>query len=274
MTRLSPVRLAAAVGAGVLCAGLSAAPAQAAPAPASLTVVHGVRGLVADVRLDGKLVLSGFAPERVTDPLSVPAGTHHVQAWPTGAASGTAAVVDQNISVRPGEQATAAIGLDAAGKARVTVYDDGALLKGRSTALVVRGLAAAQGVKVTAGDKTVAASLGSTQQTVQALSPGTYAVTALAGDGSAPLVPSQDVPVAAGRAVVLYLIGSQQESTLGWVAQTVKPAAAVAAPRRVDTGVGPPPLSLRPGVPAAVPALAVIGSLLVALRAGRRRLPV
>lgn len=275
MARLSAVRLAAALGAGIVTVGLAAAPASAAStAPASLTVVHGVRGLVADVRLDGKLVLSGFAPERVTDPLNVPAGRHHVQAWPTGAAKGTAPVVDQNIEVRPGEQATAAIGLDAAGKPRVTVYDDGALLKkAGSTALVIRGLAAASGVKVTAGDQTLAASLQSTQQSEQTVPPGTYAVTALSADGSAPLVPSQDVPVAAGRAVVLYLIGSQQQSTLGWVAQTVRPAAATAAPRRVDTGVGPLPTEERRGVPGAVPALSVGAGLVVLVR-GRRRLRV
>ena len=65
---------------------LAPAPASAADSgDAQLTVVHGVRGLVADVRLDGELVLSGFAPERVTDPLPVPAGRHSLQVWPSGA---------------------------------------------------------------------------------------------------------------------------------------------------------------------------------------------
>ena len=74
-------------------------------------------------------MLSGFAPERVTDPLTLPAGTHRVQAWPSGSDPATTpAVVDQTITVTAGERASAAIGLGADGKAVITVFDDAALL--------------------------------------------------------------------------------------------------------------------------------------------------
>ena len=220
---------------------LLAPPAQAADGDAVLTVVHGVRGLVADVRMDDKLVLSGFAPERVTDPLTVPAGPHHLQAWPSGAAAGTPAVVDQTITLTPGEHATAGIGLDAAGKPTITVFhDDGLLADSGSTAVVARGLAAAGPMKVVAGDRTITTSLTPGAQQVQQVPPGTYPVTVSPADGSASSVPSQDVPLVAGRATVLYLIGSQTDNTLGWVAQTVLPSAA-SAPLRIDTGLGAVP---------------------------------
>ena len=41
-------------------------------------MVHGLRGLVADVYLDGTLVLLMFQPERSTDPLPIPVGPHLV----------------------------------------------------------------------------------------------------------------------------------------------------------------------------------------------------
>lgn len=241
-----PRHLPALLGAGLLALALplvGAPPASAEGTDAVLTVVHGVRGLVADVRLDDKLVLSGFAPERVTDPLTVPAGTHHLQVWPSGAAQGTPAVIDQQITLTPGEQATAGVGLDAAGKPLVTVFDDSALLASSGgTALVVRSLAESAPVKVVAGAQTITPALAVSQQQVQQVAPGTYPVTVTAGDSPAPLVPAQDVPVVAGRAVVLYLIGSQSDATLGWVAQTVRPTVE-AAPLRVDTGVGPVPVA-------------------------------
>ena len=251
MLRSQGVRL----GAGVLAAGLVtglgglAAPASAATLPAAaaadkpavVTIVHGVRGLVADVRLDGKMVLGGFAPERVTDPLELTPGRHRVQIWTTGADKDSKPVLDEYLTVTSGQQATAAVGLDASGDPALTLYDDSKLLSKRgSTALVVRGLAATGAVRVDAGKSTVASSLTASNEQVKSLSPGTYKVSAKDASGGDDLVPAQEVPVAAGRAVVLYLIGSEEDDTLGWVAQTVRPSVA-GAPLRVDTGVGPLP---------------------------------
>ncbi len=110
------------------------------------------------------------------------------------------------------------------------------------TALAVRGLAAAGPMRVNAGDTVVTGTLTPGQQAVTRLAPGTYPVTVVPADGSDPAVPGQDVPLVAGRAVVLYLIGSQADNTLGWVAQTVTPGVA-GSPVRVNTGVGPVPVA-------------------------------
>ena len=239
---MSRVRLAAGSAALAAC-GLvtivSAPPATATPSSsASLTVVHGVRGLVADVRLDGALVLRGFAPERVTGVLKLKPGSHHLQVWPTSVSPGTTPLVDKTFTVTAGEHATAALGVAPGKRTTVTLYDDKTLLPtAGATALAVRGLADAGDVQVVASGRTIAAALRAGQQDVQQVEPGSYSVSARA---AGTMVPAQDVPVAAGRAVVLYLIGSQADSTLSWVAQTVRPAAA-AAPRRVNTGAGPLP---------------------------------
>ena len=176
----------------------------------------------------------------------MPAGRHRIQAWPSGADEDTEPVVDEFITLEAGQQATAAIGLDGEGNADITLYDDEELLPEEGdTALVVRGLAEADAVRVPAGDRTVAPSLTSASQGLARVRPGSYAVSVQSADGGDTLVPSQEVPVAAGRAVVLYLVGSQDDDTLGWVAQTVRPNAS-AAPTRVDTGSGPLPADSRP----------------------------
>ena len=267
---------ALAVQAGPAAAQDAAAPA--APASGAVTVVHGVRGLVADVRLDGDLVLSGFAPERVTDPLVLSAGSHRVQVWPSGAPADAAPVLDATLDVAAGARLTAAIGLAAAGGPVLTTYDDTALLPAPgSTALAVRGLAASPAVKVLLNGQPFDDSLTPTDQQVQQVQPGTYGVSVLPAVGDQALVPAEQIPVEAGRATVLYLIGSQSDGTLGWVAQTVRPEAA-AAPLRIDTGVGPLPASESGSpVPAVLgaAALALAGAGVVRRRAaGTMRTPV
>lgn len=265
-------RLPAALAVGVAAVALAvpvalAAPASAAGTDATVTVVHGVRGLVADVRIDGNLVLSGFAPERVTDALTLPAGDHRVQVWRSGAAATDTPLLDQSISLTPAEVATAGIGLGPDGNPLMTVFDDATLAPAGGSAIAVRGLAATEAVNVVAGDRTLATGLLPTQQSVQQVPPATYPVSVVPMAGGAPVLPPQDVPVVAGRAVVLYLIGSQADATLGWVAQTVVPAgAAGAAPARIDTGFGPVPAAGDPATTALVLGLPLGLLGLVALR--------
>lgn len=239
-------RTAQALFSALVVLGLSgfAAPVAAAapPAPASITVVHGVLGLVADVQVDGKLVLSGFAPEQVTSPMSLTPGAHHVQITKSLEPSGSRPVLDASITVRSGEVATLAVGLTAAGQPVLSVYDDRlqGIDKG-GTVLAVRDIAAAQPVAISVNKKVVSSSLVSPQAAVVAVQAGSVPVAVQTASAATTLVPAQNVPVVAGRGTVLYLIGSEQQHTLSWVAQTVHPAAGTAAPTSVDTGYGPPP---------------------------------
>ncbi len=231
----------AAVLVPALVGPLMVAPPARADSPGALvSVVHGVRGLVADVTIDGTRVLSGFAVQRITDPLLLAAGAHHLQVWPTGVAASSKPILDSTIRVTAGERATAALGVASDGRPTVEMYDDRTLLTTPgSTALAVRGLANAPGIKILAGTRTLATHLRLAEQGVLQVAPGTYSISAVAQNG-AKVVPPQDVPVVAGRAVVLYLIGSESDATLGWVAQVVRPPSA-ASPNRVNTGLGPLP---------------------------------
>lgn len=91
---------AGAHGAGCAFVGISslAAPeVRAQDEPMGLIrVVHGLRGLVADIYLDGTLTLPTFQPERSTEPLPIPAGDHLIEIRSAGAA-----MTDAPLSPRP-----------------------------------------------------------------------------------------------------------------------------------------------------------------------------
>ncbi|MGH9271385.1 MAG: DUF4397 domain-containing protein, partial [Ilumatobacteraceae bacterium] len=69
-----------------VAAGGVASTASAQEAPGTVRVVHGLRGLVADIYVDGALALPTFQPERSTDPLPLAAGDHVVEIRTGGAA--------------------------------------------------------------------------------------------------------------------------------------------------------------------------------------------
>ena len=64
-----------------------------------MRVVHGLRGLVADIYLDGTLALPTFQPERATDPLAIPAGDHLVEIRAAGAAATETPLLTQTVTV-------------------------------------------------------------------------------------------------------------------------------------------------------------------------------
>lgn len=222
--------------AAVVVPGAAGATAAGPAAPGMVSVVHGVRGLVADVRVDGQLVLSGFAPQRVTDPLPLPAGSHRVQIWTAGSPASTRPALDTSVTVTAGSHVTLAVGLDAQGTPQITVYDDNlAAVGGGGTALAVRNIAATPPVRVSFDGRVVAEAILAPQQKVTAVAAGTHTVAVLPATSDSPLFPPQSVPTVAGRAMALYLIGSAKDRSLGWVAQPIRP---VSAPTSVQTGVG------------------------------------
>lgn len=267
--RVTRMMLLAAVAATVLLPGAPAtATTNRAAAPAMVSIVHGVRGLVADVRVDGKLVLSGFAPQRVTDPIALPAGAHRVQIWTTGSPASAKPALDTSVTVTAGSHATLAVGLNSQGSPQITAYDDKlAPADAGAAAFAVRNIAATPPVRVTVDGKVVAEAISAPQQKVTAVAAGSHTVAVLPASGDTPLFPPQSVPTVAGRAMALYLIGSAKDNSLGWVAQPIRP---ISAPTNVETGVGPPSPS---GSPRSVLAgLGLVGLVAWALRIRRRRL--
>ena len=111
--------------------------------------MHGLRGLVADIYLDGTLVLPTFQPERSTDPLAIPAGDHLVEIRAAGAAATETPLLTQTVTVPAGFQGSLVAHLDADGNPTLTAYaDDLTAVPAGESRVVVRHAAAADDVTV------------------------------------------------------------------------------------------------------------------------------
>ena len=215
----------------------SSTAAQAANAPAVVTLVHGVRGLVADVYLDSKLAITAFQPERSTDPLELPAGTHVVDVRAAGAAQTADPLLHAVVKLAGGSRQSAVVHLDVDGKPTISRFDDDlSRVPAGTTRVVVRHAAAVGTIDVTVDSGPGAAGLSNGHETVFQIAAGTHQLGVVDPPTGAAIAPPQGVPLAEGSANFLYLIGSQREGSLGWAA--VKVSGLQTAPARIQTGDG------------------------------------
>lgn len=230
-------RFAVMAVAPLLGLGLVAVAPQSAVAaePASVTVVHGLRGLVADVQVDGALVLKGFAEERSTDPLPVPAGSHRIVVTSTRDPSGPA-VIDTTVDLVAGESVSLVAHLDALGRPVLTSFRNGdAPIPAGQGRVVLRNTAAAPSVLMLVDGKPRGDIVASGAATEVLLPAAAHTVAVMAPGGDSPLLGAQTVDVPAGSSTLLYLIGSSQDRSLSWLAQTVI-SGQTSAPAGVPTG--------------------------------------
>lgn len=225
---------AALLAAATTAAVLTSAPPALAASTTQVVVVHGLRGLVADVQVDGKQVLQSFAPARVTDPLVLPVGKHHIVVSRDSNGQPGPAVLDTTVAL-PATLTTAAVGLSGTDNPSLFTYPDstGQPAPGQSV-LVVRNIAGGPSVSAKVSGA-VAQPLPNGGQVSIGSSPGTTTVEVRDPKGQALLAP-QSLPLAAGNITTLYLTGSQRAGTLAWLA-TSRPASTISL-RVVPTGDG------------------------------------
>jgi hypothetical protein len=224
--------------AGVLAAtGAAALPAQAA-STATVTVVHGIPDTPVDVYVDGKRAISDFTFKTVTDPISLPAGSHDIQVRPAGAASGSKPILQLSPDLPAGANATVVAYLNASGKPALkpfvnptTAVPDG---MGR---LVVRHTAAAPAVDVLAGGKPVITKLTNPNEKMLMVPAGTVSASVAAAGTTKPVIGPVDLPVESGRTLVVYAIGSLEGGSLTAVTQSYASGGG-AAPSSVNAGTG------------------------------------
>jgi hypothetical protein len=217
----------------VLASVLGLGTAGAQEATGTVTIVHGFRGLVADVYLDGTLILESFEPERATDPVQLAAGDHDVEVREAGAEASSAAAVAGTLTVPAGSNLSAVVHLSEDGEPTMTVFNnDVRSVPPGSTRLVVRNTAATDPVSVSLDDAPLAADLGNPKEAGREVPATTHRLSVNAG--SEVLLPPQDVPLQEGTAQYLYLIGSRDDGTVAWITQTV--GGLSTAPAGVPTG--------------------------------------
>jgi hypothetical protein len=210
-----------------------AAGASAQGTTGTVTVVHGLRGLLADVYLDGQIALDGFEPERATDPLQIPVGDHLVEIREADAPADSEPAVSGRLVVQPGDNLSAVAHLSEEGEPTLTVFDNNLSTVAPGNArLTVRHTAEAPAVDVELGGNPFSAGLVNPGEAGQDL-PAATSQVAVSSAGEA-LLPPSDVTFAAGTAQYLYLIGSAPDGSVTWLSQTLP--SAQAAPTAIPTG--------------------------------------
>lgn len=265
----NPAVRAALAAAGVLAAaGAATLPAQAA-STATVTVVHGIPNTPVDVYVDGKRAISDFTFKTVTDPISLPAGSHDIQVRPAGAASGSKPILELSPDLPAGANATVVAYLNASGKPALKPFvNPTTAVPGGMGRLVVRHTAAAPAVDVLAGGKPVITKLTNPNEKMLMVPAGTVSASVAATGTTKPVIGPVDLPIESGRTLVVYAIGSLEGGSLTAVTQSYATGGG-AAPSSVNAGTGGQAADGGPG--AALLVLAgVAGAALVV--GGSRRL--
>ena len=233
--RLQFLSLAAlALGAAVVAA--PSASAQDA-GTADLVIVHGLRGFTADLYVDGKLLINTFRPERSTDPMAVPAGSHLVEIREAGTGADTTPAVTATIDLAAGNRYDAVAHVDQAGAPTLSLFlDDVSPLPPGQARAVVRNTAATGPIDVHFGPTVAAAGLANGAGSTTLLPAGAYELAVSAAGTPTPITPTRNVTYPEGTASFMYLIGSSQAQTLDWLA--VQATGLQSAPTKVPTGDG------------------------------------
>lgn len=222
-----------------LAAVVVAAPAASAQdaGTADLVIVHGLRGFTADLYVDGKLLINTFRPERSTDPMAVPAGSHLVEIREAGTGADTTPALTATIDLAAGNRYDAVAHVDQAGAPTISLFlDDISPLPPGQSRAVVRNTAATGPIDVRFGPTVAAGGLANGAGSTTLLPAGVYEVAVSAAGTPTPITPTRDVTYPEGTATFMYLIGSSQAQTLDWLA--VQATGLQSAPTKVPTGDG------------------------------------
>ena len=224
-------KLVLVIGTGLLAVlSMFAAPAGAQAATGTVTVIHGIPGLTVDVYVNGTLTLEDFAPDTVTAPLQLPAGTYQIAIRPANAAADSAPVLAGSATLPAGANASIVAHLDASGQPKLTVFvNDTSPLAAGNARLVVRHTAAAPAVDVLANGKPAFTNLTNPNEAKADLPAGTISASVAAAGTTTPVIGPVDLTLPQGTVTVVYAVGSLDGKTLHTVAQSI-PVSTTPAP--------------------------------------------
>jgi hypothetical protein len=203
---------------------LTAAPAVAEETNSDLTVVHGIPGIPVDVYVDGANTLPNFAPDTVTDPIPLAAGSYEIDIYAAGAGPAVAAepILSTTLEMPPGGNVTAVAHLDADGMPKLSAFlnDTTSTLPGQAR-LVVRHLAEAPAVDIVAnGALKVFENVTNPNEGQIDLAAGTYGVTINAAGTDNVAFDAGDLALPDGKSTIVYAVGTLGED-FGLLVQSI-----------------------------------------------------
>jgi hypothetical protein len=202
-----------------------------------VSLVHAVPGLVADVSVDGKVVLTGFTAARVTDPVTLSAGKHTVSLKADNGPDAGKVVLTATLNVIAGTTSTAVVGLTPTGAPKAYVFPETPIsVPNGQAAVIVRHVAATGPIKLMVDGAALPGALANGGTENADTSPGSHHVV-VENTAGATVLSAQSAPLEADRVTTLYLTGSQQGHTLAWVA-TNRLASSLTSLSAIPTGDG------------------------------------
>jgi Domain of unknown function (DUF4397) len=203
-----------------------------------VTLIHAVPGLVADVAVDGKTVLTGFTASRVTDPVTLSAGSHTVALTADNGPDAGKVVLTATLDIVAGTTSTAVVGLTPDGKPKAFVFPEMPIAVPPGKAGVVRRQVAASAPVTLVVDGSVLpiGALANGASVTTDAPAGTHQVVVKSASGATQLG-AQPATLQADRVTTLYLIGSSPDKSMSWVA-TTRLASALTSLSAVPTGDG------------------------------------
>ncbi len=266
----SALRLAAVAGVALVPLAAAAFPASAATGTATVTVVHGIPNTAVDVYVDGAKALPDFTFKTVTDPISLPAGSHAIAVRAAGAPASARPILSTTAALTAGENVTIVANLTAAGKPALTPFaNPTTAVPSTMGRLIVRHTAAAPAVDVLAGGSAVISGLTNPNEKALMVPAGTVSASVAAAGTTTPVIGPVALDLKGGSTTIVYAIGSLAAKNLTAVTQSY--TAASVSVKGVDAGSGGQ--AADSGAPMLGIALTGAGLLLVggvAVRARRR----
>jgi hypothetical protein len=199
-------------------------PVAAAPVDTNseLTVIHGIPGLTVDVYVDGTETLPDFAPNTVTDPIPLAAGSYKVDIYVDGTAPPADPALSATLEMPPGGNVTAVAHLDASGDPSLKAFlnDTSAALTGQGR-VVVRHLAEAPAVDIVAEGSVLFAGLANPNEDQADLPAGAYGVTINPAGSDTVAFDAGDLTLPKDKSTIVYAVGSLTGGTFGLLAQSI-----------------------------------------------------
>ena len=238
--------------------------AQAAPA-ATIVLLHGLPGVIADVTVGGQIVIPNFQPGQIQD-LSAFAG-QTLRDVAVRSAGSTNVLIGPIASLTvPGSgNVTIVAHLLADGTPTLTTFDnDTTPIPAGQGRLTIRHVAGAPAASLMVGPTMPFVDITNGSQVSALLPAGPVTQVSLLPAGSSTPVPLPDLTLRAGEHLIVYATGSAAQGTVTAFAQSITGLGA--APTRVNTGdsavAGRGIAGGAPGVLPALPPLPVTGPVL------------
>jgi Domain of unknown function (DUF4397) len=217
----------------VLTVGWFAPGAGAKEDQASLSFVHGLPDVVADLSIDGDVVTSPTELGQVTDPITVAPGTHDVQVL-----DGDGGVLlESEVELAAGDDITLVAHLTPDGGTQLSRFtNDVTPIPAGQARVVLRHTAAAPAVDGFGNGQPVVLDMAVEDQEELLLPPDTYELS-LAPTGTGEVIASPgSLTVRAGSAYFVHVVGTIEPLALDLVVQ--ERTGLAAAPGAVDAGNG------------------------------------